>query len=472
MNFFDRLPPGIFGPLTGRNARRAWELLERLFDRFFGPDCVPTYPDGYLQEQITKEIERFLMDKSWDVEDEADPEDTIANRAGSIFNRLADTGWIVKERLGVRTFVSMKPSVMSFFATLQAFVEDGPQHIGGSIQLVHSQLQSVEKDPLGQAAGFAQAAKLCGRMINSMGAMSIRVRDLMQDLSNEDATPSFVRRFFTEHIGDIYLRDFKQLRTENHPISKRFDILNIINDVTGDPEKKRLLLEGYCLSSNMAPDEAQEALDRDIDKFSRLQGVEAYLDRMDRVIEIANQRAMAIIDYRLRAADRIEHIIGDTMQAINKAEACGMGIEGRILPASPVVSEARMRLPKPAPIKPHRKLMVPKQMTDRQRAMQDLRRAVIANRDMTAASIRRYVQAKLEEGRTIPARDLPVIEVRDAISYLGLVRMSSIVKHAAKNLSDSSRRLGFDVQPLDDDGETVETEFFITPNFQVTRSSK
>ena len=41
MNLFDRLPNGLFGPLTGRYNRRAWELLVRLSERFFGADCVP-----------------------------------------------------------------------------------------------------------------------------------------------------------------------------------------------------------------------------------------------------------------------------------------------------------------------------------------------------------------------------------------------------------------------------------------------
>jgi hypothetical protein len=60
MNIFDRLPLGLFGPLTGRNGRRMWDLIGRLAQQFFGPDCIPPYAEGYLHEQITKEIERFL----------------------------------------------------------------------------------------------------------------------------------------------------------------------------------------------------------------------------------------------------------------------------------------------------------------------------------------------------------------------------------------------------------------------------
>lgn len=71
MHLFDRVPAGIFGPLTGKNSRRTWTLLVRLAENYFGSDSVPPYPDGYLHEQITKEIERFLLDSGWD-EDEPD----------------------------------------------------------------------------------------------------------------------------------------------------------------------------------------------------------------------------------------------------------------------------------------------------------------------------------------------------------------------------------------------------------------
>ena len=78
MNLFDRLPNGLFGPLTGRYNRRAWELLVRLSERFFGADCVPPYAEGYLHEQVTKEIERFLLDEQWE-EESADAAATPIN---------------------------------------------------------------------------------------------------------------------------------------------------------------------------------------------------------------------------------------------------------------------------------------------------------------------------------------------------------------------------------------------------------
>ena len=95
MNLFDRLPNGLFGPLTGRYNRRAWELLVRLSERFFGADCVPPYAEGYLHEQVTKEIERFLLDEQWE-EESADAAATPINvQANQWLARLVETGWLI-----------------------------------------------------------------------------------------------------------------------------------------------------------------------------------------------------------------------------------------------------------------------------------------------------------------------------------------------------------------------------------------
>lgn len=340
MNLFDRLPVGIFNPLTGRNNRRTWELFVRLSERFFSPDSVPPFPEGYLLDQVTKEVERFLLDHDWD--DGEDVSDTpIASKAAELVTRLADTGWIIKEKIGMRTFISMRPTVMRFFEALQQFATEGPQHIGGSIQLIYSQLQNVQKDPQGQAAGFATAAQVCSRMINSMNATTIRARDLMKDLIKESTTPGFIKRFFTEHIGELYVRDFKQLRTENHPLSLRFEIIYLVTDVTSNETQRAKILAGYMEMSGLCLADAELALDRDVDRFRRLLDVETFLERMDRVMEAATQRALAFINYRLKASDRLEYIIEDTLGAIDRMEKLGIEVEGRLLSAPSVVSEAR-----------------------------------------------------------------------------------------------------------------------------------
>lgn len=113
LNLFERLPDDIFRPLTGKNNRLFWGLLEVLYARFFGPDAMPPREDGFLQRDLTIEIERYLMhSNSWEEEDDKEnvQQGTSLNvRANNIVERLVESGWIRAEPKGVRIFMSMHP---------------------------------------------------------------------------------------------------------------------------------------------------------------------------------------------------------------------------------------------------------------------------------------------------------------------------------------------------------------------------
>ena len=388
MNLFDRIPPGLFGPLTGKNSRRAWELLARFAERYFGPDAVPTYADGYLHEQITKEIERFLLDKGWESEAGEAYVTPLNIQANMLLTRLVETGWLVEDRVGARRFISMRPVVARFFETLQQFAVEGPQLISGNIQLVFSQLRAVADNPRAQAAGFVSAAQLCVRLINSLSATTLRARDLMNELTQEQATPVFVKRFFSEHIAELYVRDFRELRTENHPLRLRYDIIELVSRVAHEEPARSELLQGYReLPGSKSGDEAEQ-LERDVERFRKLLDVERFLERMDRVMEAATLRAIAYLGYRLKASDRIEEVIADTLNALNRADATNEPIVGGLLSPLPIVSEHRLRMPTAPPPKPARKPMVKREMTIHERALHMLRKAMISHRDATPIAMK------------------------------------------------------------------------------------
>jgi hypothetical protein len=300
--------------------------------QYFGPDSIPPHAEGYLHEQITKEIERFLLDAQWEDEEGGEILNTPLNvQANNLQERLVNTGWLIEDRLGARVFVSMRPVVARFFDALHQFVEDGPPLIGGNVQLVFNQLCSVVAAPREQAQGFISAAQLCVRLIHSLSATTLRARDLIKELLRESETPAFVRRFFGEHISELYVRDFKNLRTENHPLRLRWDILDMVNQVTSDPGTRAELLAGYAAiaKSNEVP---EQMLDRDIRRFGRLLDVEQFIDRLDQVMEQAGRIAASHLEYRLKATDRIESTIEDTIRALRHAEDLGLKWKGHCWP--------------------------------------------------------------------------------------------------------------------------------------------
>lgn len=471
MNLFDRLPSGLFAPLTGRNSRRAWELICRLGTDYFGAEALPPYPDGYLHEQVTKEIERFLLDQRWE-NDEGQQEATTLNvQANMLLRRLVECGWLVEDRVGARMFVSMRPVVSRFFETLRQFAEEGPQLIGGNVQMVHNQLLGAAQNPRQQVQGFISAAAMCLRSINALNATTLRARDLMKDLTQEHDTPVFVRRFFGEHIAELYVRDFQDLRTENHPLRLRWDIIELVRRITTEEPARTQLLAGYADLAKPGEEPAR-MLERDVSRFDRLLDVEVFLARLDSVMEQATQRALAYLGYRLKATDRIEAIIEDCIRTVDRADAQGIAVSGNLMPPPLLVCDARLRLPAPPPPKPQRRPMRKREMTLQERALLMLRREMTAHRDGSPRAMQRYVQALMAGGGELAAQDLPTKDVEDAVAHLALMRLGSMARNNPKGYATNPllRRLGFEVR-LAISGERVETELYETAAFTVKRSS-
>jgi hypothetical protein len=471
MNLFDRLPSSLFNPLTGQNNRRAWDLLTQLSERFFGPDCVPDYPEGYLHERITKEIERFLLDRGWEVEGEEESSTPVNVQANQLLSRFVETGWFIEDRVGARVFVSMRPVVARFFELLESFTMEGPQLVGGNIQLIHNQLKHVVTDPKGQAAGFQSAALLCSRLINALNATTLRVRDLIRDLTQEEATPIFVKRFFAEHIEEIYVRDFRQMRTENHPLMLRFEIIELVDQAAQSEPSRSLLLDGYRELPGDRQTTAEDALARDIARFHRLLDVEKFLERMDRVIDSATQRALAYLGYRLKASERMESVLKNAVSSICRAADVGIPIESRLFSPSAVIADYRLRMPNIPPAKPVRRSMKKREMTPRERAELILRKAMIRHRDTTPVAIHRYVESRIPVGSQLDVSSLPIESVEDAVAVLVLMRMASILRANPRAIRENPlfRGLKFDVQMKE--GIRVETLLFEMADFIVIRRS-
>lgn len=469
INLFDQLPQNIFAVLHGANARRAWELLNRLATQYFGPESELPYPDGYLHGDITKEIERFLLDQGWDTEEGQATSTNLNVQANYLLSRLVDSGWLCEDKVGARLFISMRPAISRFFEVLQHFATDGPQMIGGNIQLVHAQLKSAVANPREQAAGFITAANLCVRLIGSLNSTTFRVRDLMQELTREKATHIFVQRFFTEHISEIYIRDFKELRTENHPLRHRMEILSLVHDLTRSEPARSQLLQGYRDQPGHRAGDEEEMMERDVERFHRLMSIERFLERMDRIIDATYQRANAYLGYRLKATERIEAAVSDSIRSAIRADRHGIPIEANILSPSPLVNEAHLYVPSQRRPKPAPSAMRKRVMTPRERAVHQLRKIMIANRDTSVATLRQYVGQHLAEGQSLSVSEMPTDSVRDAVAQVALSRLAMIVKNnPAKFRHDPLlRNIGFSVEARG--VQRVDTEFFNLPDFTVKR---
>src|SRR5262249_3808091 len=112
----------------------------------------------------------------------------------------------------------------------------------------------------------------------------------------------------------------------------------------------------------------------------------------------------------------------DTVRAVIDTGEAGKPLAGQILAGAPLIGDERLRLPVEPPPKPVRTPLRKREMTIQERALHVLRKAMIAHRDTTPTSVRRYVENCVQRGSTIDAADLPIERVEDAVSYLVLMR--------------------------------------------------
>jgi hypothetical protein len=400
-----------------------WRLLSRLYAEFFGPDAPPPPEDGFLHRNISNFIEQQLLtDESWTPEEDDSPDTPLNVRANLILRRLIECGWLREERIGVRAFIQMRPDVQQFLAMLVDFAERGPEYIGGRAQVIYSTLRDVEKDPEQHAPGFAHAAREARQIVASLAATGHRVQDVMERLSLEHTPAEFVRSFFQRYISEIYIADYQDLRTAQHPLRNRLEILRIVQELRFDPERREAILAGYCKHMRLPTREAAlAAFERDVQKFNALERVELYLEKLDATVGRINRRVVGYLNYTLRNQGKIEQLIDRAIERVVAAAQTEGGVPTTFA-SGWLFSPDRLREPQrekaPLPRRPIEKRVV----SARTMALHRLHRAIRAHRDVSPQKLIAYLERHGVSHHPVSSDDLTVESIHDLCALLTLGR--------------------------------------------------
>lgn len=422
ISLFDRVPGDIFRPLSGPNRWRMWRLLIDLYDEFFGPDASLVPEDGFTHRTVTQAIELHLLTHPGWSDDEIDPLTPANVRANLLLNRLVECGWLRDERIGVRNFIGMRPEVGKFLEHLKQYAEDGPADLGGSIQIIHNTLKEAERDPEGQAPAFRRAAKEARDLVATLNHTHIRVREVMSSLSAETSTAGYIRAFFDDYISGIFIRDYRELRTTNHPLRNRHEILRIVSDLRDDRERRGHLAAGYRkLLGTDESDAIDVAMSKDFDRLRRFEDIEHYLERLDSSVTRAARQALAYITYRLRTRDRLDRLLQHTADAV-----VAQGTDTIMTPwgAGGLFAESMLREPvtrrPPAPRVPVKK----REPTLEERALWNLQRLMVRNREVTPAAATAYLQRQLAQRLQLSSDEMQIESIQDLVIFAALARVA------------------------------------------------
>jgi len=226
----------------------------------------------------------------------------------------------------------------------------------------------------------------------------------MESLSAEITTAQYVQRFFNDYIERVFIGDYRELRTREHPLSRRPQILRTVEDLYGSEHHRTRLIAWYE-TKRCSGDlhRAQKLFEKDILRLFELRRIDEYLDRLDDEIRRANRRALAFLDYRLRSLRPVDHMVN---RAIAAALSCQPPALGDPFPPGDMVSGDRLAEPRklterPAPSSLRRQVPSEAQLA-RSRIMLRAREV----RSITPPKLAEYVLQQLNGQKSISSDQL------------------------------------------------------------------
>lgn len=419
---FDRLPSEIFRPLAAPNRERYWRLLVRLNDLCFGPDAPGGMEEGLLHGYVTAQIEDALTEEDGWHEERESAGTPLNNQANMVLATLVESGWLKEERRGLRRLVRMSPTVQKFLEGLKRFGEEGPMFVAGKVQVIYTQLQAIAKNPKDQAHAFQEVSEQAQSLISMLNGTAARVREVMDQLRLSMETPEFVEGFFAEYVANLFLKDYQSLRTDNHPLRFRHDVVLIARSLRDVSENREALLVWYRSNYPRKPGAEVEAIfERDVTRLLRFNEVERYLDRLDDAVSAATRQALSFLHYRLRSQGKIDRLIELSVSSVLECHELNRPI-GWTFGGGVLFYEQSLRPPKAPKERPKANLIRRPKMTHEQIAASKLRQAMTLSRRVTKEDIDHYINESVTPGQICHSETLPISSVRQLSLFLALSR--------------------------------------------------
>ena len=416
---YERLPPELFRPLAASNGRRYWSLLCRLIDEMWG-DGGRSPGEEAPKSVVVRKIETLLA--------AADPweealETPITIRAHDIVRTLTESGWFSQRRRGVAEMITVRPVIAQFYTLLCEFARHEPEFLGSKVRSIYFNLRAIAN---GEASGdqYAEAAKQAKQCMAHIANTGCRVQDLMDALMKRTSAREFVRGFFEEYVEKVFIADYSELRTKDHPLQHRSQILAMTLQFQHDESQREALITWYReKKANGDHTRAEFLYERDTRLLLRLKDVDEQLQRLDEEIRDANQRAISFIEYKMRAPKQLDKLLSRAMRATDRLE------EGHVaLPAAAGYRHAGEELlakPRSA-ARPSVATTVEKRPpTLQELAMEQLRKHMVDNRLVDRVKLANYVVRHLGQRTAITSDELGIGSINDLCCYQRLLLIAA-----------------------------------------------
>ena len=433
---FERLPDRLFAPLSSANRHRYWALLCRLHEKRFGPDAPLPPSQGFSVREIVQDIEDELLTQDiWETEEGYSPETPINIRALQVFHRFEEAGWLRMEKFGVEKRVTMRPTVNQFLTVLVSFAETGPIFLSGKIRSIDLNIHQVVE---GKAEGdtLSETAEQARHLLEHVRNTGTNIRDIMEALSAETTTAEYVRRFFSDYIEQVFIGDYRELRTKEHPLSRRQQIIRAVEEISASEAHRARLITWYEMKRCAGDRHKAEILfEKDIHRLLELNRIDEYLDRLDDEIRRANRRALAYLDYRLRSLRPVDHLV---KQAIAIALSGNLPAVTDPFPPGEMISGDRLAEPRKTTDRAPPSSLRRQRPSDAQVARSHIMLRAREARSMTPPKLAEFVVGRLAGAEQASSDSLALTSIADVRAYQALAGLGLAMSSESRRLQLSA----------------------------------
>jgi len=463
---FERLPDRIFMPLASPSRHHYWDLLLHLYDCLFCAYSADT-PDEVEHGEVTHRIEQFLKHcPEWvgNPDDDLKVRNYSLNiRANAMLKQLVQAGWLQDRRVALRHLVDMSPEIQSFLEHLRAYAEDGPSTIGGEVQKIYATLREVEHDPVTNAPSLHAVAKDARDLVRTLANTRKLIREQQQIIRELEDPREVVNAFFS-YITNIYITDYKELSTDNHPLRLRLDILDIVRRLQFSDTQRARLAEGYR-QARIGGQQPERQLERDIDRFLQFEYIDRHLDRLNEAITSLNHQGLAYFEY-LSTYDH-DNITGHIDTVVERLRQLPDNIElASALPSDEMLYYARLkdyRKMRPARRRtPCRK----RELTPEELAKHELRCIMAQNRDVSPQALSNCLNRYMGEQTAMSNADMDITQIHELTTMLTLPLYALATEYQQRH--GSWEIPGFRISM--DTTEWVDNNYMRTPTIHIERT--
>ncbi|MFA9461009.1 Wadjet anti-phage system protein JetA family protein [Thiohalorhabdus methylotrophus] len=281
-------------------------MLQGLYADLLENSDFTTYPPREeVKHVIEKHLRRHQVELLREAEDETESPDTPDGKAGYVYRRLKDSGWLSEVSQGYQVSVTIPPDVGVVLETLVGVASPKPMYYGGKIQNILTVVHSVYADPGGNGQGPA-----LHHAVEDAQGFKAHLTRMVYGLSEqfkrfqEEADPKvLLANFFGEFIENFLIADYKDLKTENNPFRYRHRIVEAVREIRYDTGKWATLCQSYLDQMHLGSiEEAEHKLRKDLDTLAiSLERVDEEIEHLERVRSRFERRAADVIRYMDRA---------------------------------------------------------------------------------------------------------------------------------------------------------------------------